>query len=87
MRQGVSVGVANAGFKACSQDYAAGSYVIDMAQPTKRLLRTLLDADVPMDSNFLAASSSPISRRSRPSRTWPRTTGRNPGGPSDNDSR
>ncbi len=54
VRQGVSVGVANAGFKACSQDYAAGSYVIDMAQPTKRLLRTLLDADVPMDSEFLA---------------------------------
>jgi hypothetical protein len=54
VRQGVSVGVASAGFEACSRDYSAGSYVIDMAQPTKRLLRTLLDTDVPMDSKFLA---------------------------------
>ena len=53
VRQGVSVGVANASFKACGEDYAAGSYVIDMAQPAKRLVRTLLDADVPMDSEFV----------------------------------
>ncbi len=54
VRQGVSIGVASAGFKACGEDYAAGSYVIDMAQPAKRLVRTLLDANVAMDSNFLA---------------------------------
>jgi hypothetical protein len=54
VRQGVSVGVANAGFKACDEDYSAGSYVIDMAQPAKRLVRTLLDTHVAMDDNFLA---------------------------------
>jgi len=54
VRQGVAIGVANADFKSCGEDYAAGSYVIDMAQPAKRLVRTLLDANVAMDSDFLA---------------------------------
>ncbi len=54
VQQSVAVGVADASFKACGEDYAAGSYVIDMAQPAKRLVRTLLDADVPMDSDFVA---------------------------------
>jgi hypothetical protein len=54
VQQGVAVGVARASFRACGKDYAAGSYVIDMAQPAKRLVRTLLDADVAMDSDFLA---------------------------------
>ena len=53
VRQGVAVGVANASFRACGEDYAAGSYVIDMAQPAKRLVRTLLDEVVAMDSDFL----------------------------------
>lgn len=54
VRQGVSIGVAEERFGACGEDYAAGSYVIDMAQPAKRLVRTLLDVDVPMDSDFVA---------------------------------
>ncbi len=54
VQQGVAVGVATAGFKACGEDYAAGSYVIDMAQPANRLVRTLLDVHVPMDSDFVA---------------------------------
>jgi len=54
VQQGVAVGVADASFKACGEDYAAGSYVIDMAQPAKRLVRTLLDANVAMDSDFVA---------------------------------
>ena len=33
--------------------YPAGSYIIPLAQPAKRLIRTLLDADVPMDAKFL----------------------------------
>ncbi|MDZ4729940.1 MAG: M14 family metallopeptidase [Xanthomonadales bacterium] len=53
VQQGVAVGVANGSFKACGEDYAAGSYVIDMAQPAKRLVRTLLDANVAMDSGFV----------------------------------
>jgi len=54
VQQGVAVGVADESFKACGKDYSAGSYVIDMAQPAKRLVRTLLDADVAMDSDFVA---------------------------------
>jgi len=54
VQQGVAVGVADSSFKACGENYAAGSYVIDMAQPAKRLVRTLLDADVAMDSDFVA---------------------------------
>lgn len=54
VRQGVAVGRAEARFSACGENYAAGSYVIDMAQPAKRLVRTLLDADVPMDEAFIA---------------------------------
>ncbi len=54
VRQGVDVQAARDGFRACGEDYAAGSYAIDLAQPAKRLLRTLLDADVPMDAEFLA---------------------------------
>ncbi|MDZ7768617.1 MAG: M14 family zinc carboxypeptidase [Woeseiaceae bacterium] len=53
VRQGVAIGVAEADFSACGEEYAAGSYVIDMAQPAKRLVRTLLDTDVPMDSDFI----------------------------------
>ena len=54
VQQGVSVGVADASFKACGEDYGAGSYVIDMAQPAKRLVRTLLDTNVAMDSDFVS---------------------------------
>ena len=54
VQQGVAVGVADENFKACGKTYEAGSYVIDMAQPAKRLVRTLLDADVPMDARFIA---------------------------------
>ena len=54
VRQGVDVGVAGDAFRACGRSYAAGSYVIDLAQPAKRLVRTLLDVDVPMDADFLA---------------------------------
>lgn len=54
VRQGVQVGVATEGFKACGRSYTAGSYVINMAQPAKRLLRTLMDVDVPIEANFIA---------------------------------
>jgi len=54
VRQGIDVGRATQGFRACGVDYAAGSYVINTAQPSKRLIRTLLDPDVPMEADFLA---------------------------------
>ncbi|MCH8863585.1 MAG: peptidase, partial [Proteobacteria bacterium] len=52
--QGVEVGRAGSTLRACGQNYEAGSYVIDLAQPAKRLIRTLLDPDVPMEEDFLA---------------------------------
>ena len=54
VRQGVEVGRATTSFSACGESYEAGSYVISLAQPRKRLVRTLLDTDVPMDDEFLA---------------------------------
>ncbi len=53
VRQGAEVGVATAAFRACGRSFEAGSHVINLAQPAKRLLRTLLDADVAMDGAFL----------------------------------
>ena len=52
VQQGIDVGRATESFSACGQSYAAGSYVINTAQPAKRLIRTLLDADVPLESGF-----------------------------------
>jgi hypothetical protein len=52
--QGVEVDRAEAPFTACGQRYAAGSVVIDLAQPAKRLIRTLMDAQVEMPADFLA---------------------------------
>ena len=53
VQQGVDVGVATEAFRACGNAYAAGSYVIDLAQPAKRLVRTLLDTHVQMDADFM----------------------------------
>ncbi len=36
-----------------SREVPAGSYVVSLAQPTKRLIRTLLDPDVPLEADFL----------------------------------
>ena len=54
VRQGVEVGKAASSFTACDQTYDAGSYVINTAQPSKRLIRTLLDVEVPLGDEFLA---------------------------------
>lgn len=53
VQQGVDVNRANAAFTACGNRYAAGSYVINLDQPAKRFIRTLLDADVPLEEEFL----------------------------------
>ncbi|MGF1545378.1 MAG: M14 family zinc carboxypeptidase [Parvularculaceae bacterium] len=52
-RQGVEVAEATAAFAACGEDYKAGAFVVDLAQPAKRLARTLLDADNEMDAAFI----------------------------------
>ena len=40
-------------FRACNQTFEAGSYVINLAQPAKRLIRTLMDQDIPIDDEFM----------------------------------
>lgn len=54
VQQGVEVGRAISSFSACGQSYDAGSYVINTGQPAKRLIRTLMDPDVPLEGDFLA---------------------------------
>ena len=49
VQHGVEVKRAGAAF----QGYPAGSYVVPLNQPGKRLARTLLDAQVSMDDNFI----------------------------------
>ncbi|MFN3816254.1 M14 metallopeptidase family protein [Brevundimonas sp.] len=51
--QGVEVGVAGAGFSACGS-HAAGTYVIDLAQPAGRLARVLLDPSISLPADFTA---------------------------------
>jgi hypothetical protein len=51
--QGVEVGRATQDFSAAGAKFPAGSYVINLAQPAKRLIRTLLDTDVAMEAEFL----------------------------------
>ena len=46
--------MATQGFRACGQSFDEGSYVINLAQPAKRLIRTLMDVDVTIDAEFMA---------------------------------
>ncbi len=51
--QGIEVRRATSAFRAAGREYPAGSYAISLAQPAKRLIRTLLDTNVPMEEGFL----------------------------------
>ena len=53
VEQGIEVKRATAPFTSQSKQFPAGSYVIPLTQPSKRLIRTLLDANVPMEEPFL----------------------------------
>ncbi|MCC6857090.1 MAG: peptidase M14, partial [Bryobacterales bacterium] len=61
--QGVEVKRAVASFSAGGREYPAGSYVIPLAQPAKRLVRTLLDPHVGMDEPFLKEQERRRSRK------------------------
>ncbi|RUO50752.1 peptidase M14 [Pseudidiomarina aquimaris] len=52
-QHGVAVQQSNAAFSACGSDFAAGSLVIDSAQPAHYMIRTLLDDQVDMAQDFL----------------------------------
>lgn len=51
--QGVEVRRAASGFRAAGREFPAGSYAISLAQPAKRLIRTLLDPQVGMEEAFV----------------------------------
>jgi hypothetical protein len=51
--QGVEITRASADFKACNVNYKAGAFIVDLAQPRKRMVRTLLDPQVDMNANFV----------------------------------
>jgi hypothetical protein len=55
MEHGAEVKRATAPFRAGDRDYPAGTYVVPMAQPSKRLIRNLLDPQISMDDKFIAA--------------------------------
>jgi hypothetical protein len=51
--QGVEVKRSAGALRNGGKEYPAGSYVISLAQPRKRFIRTVLDNDVPMETGFL----------------------------------
>ena len=51
---GIEVSRSTANFKACGVSYKAGSFVVNMDQPSKRMARTFLDPDVKMEKGFVA---------------------------------
>jgi hypothetical protein len=55
LEHGAEVKRATAPFHAGERDYPAGTYVVPMAQPSKRLIRNLLDPQTSMDDKFIAA--------------------------------
>ena len=50
---GIEVKRATSAFKNSGKDYPAGSYVIGLAQPRKRFIRTLMDPDTPLKPDFI----------------------------------
>ncbi|RUO55633.1 M14 family metallopeptidase [Pseudidiomarina homiensis] len=52
-QHGVNVQQSNQAFSACGSEFAAGSLVIDSAQPAHYMIRTLLDEQVNMAQDFL----------------------------------
>ncbi len=51
--QGVEVKRSTAAFTNAGKEYPAGSYVVPLAQPAKRFIRTLLDPSTPLEDGFL----------------------------------
>ncbi|MFN7936249.1 MAG: M14 metallopeptidase family protein [Bryobacteraceae bacterium] len=51
--QGIEVKRATTALRVEGKDIPAGSYVVSLAQPSKRLIRVLLDKQVPLEANFL----------------------------------
>src|SRR5690554_884499 len=52
--QGIEVKQAQSDFRVCNGRYSSGAFVVEAAQPSYHLIRTLLDVHVPMDEDFIA---------------------------------
>jgi hypothetical protein len=52
--QGIEVNQARAAFEIGGKQYPEGSYLVPLAQPRKRYVRSLLDKDVPLTREFAA---------------------------------
>lgn len=63
VEHGAEVQRAPAAFRNANVEYPAGSYVIPLAQPAKRLVRTMLDAQVSMEEKFLVEEENRRKRR------------------------
>ncbi len=63
VEQGVEVRRATAGFQSGGKEVPTGSYLISLAQPSKRLVRTLLDPQVSMPEKFLKEQERRRARR------------------------
>lgn len=62
VRNGIEVGEASQGFEACGRRFGPGSFIVDAAQPSKRLIRTLLDVDTEMDPAFVERQRDRLAR-------------------------
>ena len=56
--QGIAVQRVPAGSSQCRNTYAAGALIVDKAQPTGRLINTLLSPSTPLPSDFVAEQES-----------------------------
>ncbi len=61
-RNGIEVRRSDAAFSACGRRFEAGSYVVSAAQPTKRLIRTLLDEKTEMKADFVKRQEDRVSK-------------------------
>lgn len=61
-RNGIEVRRSDAAFSACGRRFEAGSYVVSAAQPTKRLIRTLLDEKTEMSADFVKRQEERVSK-------------------------
>lgn len=61
-RNGIEVRRSDTAFSACGRRFDAGSYVVSAAQPTKRLIRTLLDEKTEMKADFVKRQEERVSK-------------------------
>jgi hypothetical protein len=77
LRAGIEVGVAREQFgsqsahsymgseSVATRSFPAGAYIIDLAQPQKRLIKALLEPDTPQDAGFLREQLARFARNER----------------------